>query len=219
MPFSIIIALAAILLVAALCVGIARWQKPGGKAITIIAGVLLLLLVVFVVCVLLLAWSANHGAPMWRSLHENQQEETNFLSPGSVARPVLTLFLQVAPRGIGDWTLVARRQGVRMKKLLPLVAGFFAGIAFAAWLNHADVGSPGLRAFLDYLATPCKLLTDRLVNLLAPTLLGGFGYVWLGLGVWYLYWACLGGLLGLLLPRCCRLLIFSVRKFRHQSTL
>ena len=64
MPLSGLIVLAATLLVAALGIGIVRWRKPGGKALTIIAGGLLLLLVGFVVCVLLLAWSADHGAPM-----------------------------------------------------------------------------------------------------------------------------------------------------------
>ncbi len=64
MALSSLIALATILLVAALCIGIVRWRKPGGKALTIIAGGLLLLLVVFVVGALLLAWSADHGAPM-----------------------------------------------------------------------------------------------------------------------------------------------------------
>jgi hypothetical protein len=64
MLFLTLVALATILLIAALGVGIARWQKPGGKALTLLAGLLLLLLAAFVGCVLLLAWSADRGAPM-----------------------------------------------------------------------------------------------------------------------------------------------------------
>jgi len=57
-------AFAAILLVAGLCLGIVRWQQPAGKVIAVVAGLLLLLLAAFVVCVLFLTESARRGAPM-----------------------------------------------------------------------------------------------------------------------------------------------------------
>lgn len=63
-PFFGVIGLAAIVLVAATFFGAARWQQPNGKAITIVAGLLLFLLAVFVVVILYLAHSARTGAPM-----------------------------------------------------------------------------------------------------------------------------------------------------------
>ena len=63
-PFFIIAGLAAVVLVAAVFFGAWRWQQPGGKAIAIAAGFILVLLAVFVLGVLFLADSARKGAPM-----------------------------------------------------------------------------------------------------------------------------------------------------------
>lgn len=63
-PFFALAALAAISLIGATFFGAARWQQPNGKAITIVAALLLLLLAGFVAVVLLIAHSAHSGAPM-----------------------------------------------------------------------------------------------------------------------------------------------------------
>lgn len=64
MALSGIMVLSAILLLAALCVGIVRWRRPGGKALAILAGLLLLLLAAFVLVVLFLGGSATRDAAM-----------------------------------------------------------------------------------------------------------------------------------------------------------
>ncbi len=67
MPPSMVLAaiiaaiVAAIALVAAITFGARRWQTPSGKAITIIAGLLLLVLAIAVGFALLLANDLAHG--------------------------------------------------------------------------------------------------------------------------------------------------------------
>jgi hypothetical protein len=64
LSFVAILVLAVTILLAVAGVGILRWRHPGGKAVAIIATLLLLALAAFVVGVLYLAHSAEHGAPM-----------------------------------------------------------------------------------------------------------------------------------------------------------
>ena len=93
-----------------------------------------------------------------------------------------------------------------MKKWLPPLVGFFAGIAFAAWFNQGHFESPALQAFFDFLDAPSKWLVARLLTRL-PSPSAGMGVLVPMLTLWYLYWGCLGGLAGLLLPICYKLII------------
>ncbi|MEN9573678.1 MAG: hypothetical protein RL514_1533 [Verrucomicrobiota bacterium] len=63
-PIFVVVPLIALGLVAGIIFGITRWKQPAGKAITIIAGLLLLALLAFVSIVALLAWSSDRGHPM-----------------------------------------------------------------------------------------------------------------------------------------------------------
>lgn len=63
-PIFFVVPLLALGLIAGLVFGIVGWKQPTGKAITIIAGLLLLGLLAFVVIVALLAWSSERGHPM-----------------------------------------------------------------------------------------------------------------------------------------------------------
>ena len=53
-----------IILIARLVFGIMHWQQPAGKIVAVASGLLLASLVAFVAVVLILAVSAQRGAPM-----------------------------------------------------------------------------------------------------------------------------------------------------------
>jgi hypothetical protein len=62
--FFSVIALIGAALTAAVIFGITRWKRPLGKVAAIGAGVLLLALAAFVIVLLVLIWSLDHGSPM-----------------------------------------------------------------------------------------------------------------------------------------------------------
>lgn len=57
------VATVAVALIAAIVFGISQFQKPAGKIVTIMAGVLLVALLAFVLFVLFVSESARQGAP------------------------------------------------------------------------------------------------------------------------------------------------------------
>ena len=61
--FIAVVVLAAIGLGAGLFYGVSHWKQPIGKVVSIVAGLLLIVLVLWVSFVSLVAWSAHQGHP------------------------------------------------------------------------------------------------------------------------------------------------------------
>ena len=59
--FSLVAGLVILTAIAAFIFGICHWQKPVGKAATIVSGLLLVLFAVVIFCVLLTVWSGSMG--------------------------------------------------------------------------------------------------------------------------------------------------------------
>lgn len=63
-PIFVVVPLVALGLVAGIIFGLRRWKEPAGKAITIVAGLLLLVLLLVVAVTGILVWSSERGHPM-----------------------------------------------------------------------------------------------------------------------------------------------------------
>ena len=63
-PLIVVVPLVALGLVAGIVFGLRRWKQPAGKTVTVIAGLLLLALLLYVAVTGFLIWSSERGHPM-----------------------------------------------------------------------------------------------------------------------------------------------------------
>lgn len=95
-----------------------------------------------------------------------------------------------------------------MKKWLPILAGFFAGLTLGGWLFSLNPRP----AFSISLAEPAHWIFTCLQKHL-PIQNESLGGLVIGIPLWLIYWGCLGSLVGLLV----QLLFLLFRKMRHRN--
>jgi hypothetical protein len=89
-----------------------------------------------------------------------------------------------------------------MKKRIPVLVGFVAGLFFAAWL----IGQIPRSAFYLFLQKPVDWVVDYIdVHIYPNESMGGMAIT---IPFWFLYWGCLGALV-------CLLLQLSYYRFRR----